>query len=1007
MKRRLLVIFLIILIISFIGISIGRAQVRQSGSIRGIVVDDQGEPLPGVTVEVKGPALIGTMTFVTTEKGIFRIPALPPGENYVIICTLDGFQTVRREGLIVNVGKVTNVRITMKPSVMKEEVTVVAASPMVDVASNKVVQNITTEVIETLPIARDIVSAIQIAPGVVERRVHGSSRNDAGYMIDGVIANAPNQGYAEARISWETIEEIEFITAGATPEGYHSTGGFMNVVTKSGGNNFSGMLIGYYTNEDLSSPTLPEEKMDVLGISKPFFSIHDIETSGILGGPIVKDKLWFFANYRFHDIKNHNRFRPTTILGKYYGPYEFKEQEHYGYLKLTSQLAQSLRLSTMLTLWWRPKPYNSTSWNRPAEAWVSNNATQRTGTALLSWIIDQNTFVDFRAGFWRHQSKMPYSVEECRNNPQYYDAYTGYYWGAAWNYRIGRKFTWIANAKLTRFQDDFLGGDHEFKLGFEFQYGSQLNNNWRPNSISLWTFYNENPYYYRGLYGLDKPHPTYGDGRINLTTLGTEDGASAVRSHIYRVGGFFHDSMTIAQRFTLNFGLRVDYVSGGIPGVTDNPADSLAQAVGEFYMVPKYGFNPFGLLQYEEWDPAMTLLQITPTFGLTYDLFGDGKTVLKSSFGRYPEALVTAVFESVYPAGGRTFNFYWWDLNGNRQPDAPPIDAYKHYGASPAGMMSTLFKERIDPNITSPYVNEAVFAVEHELVSNLKVSLSYIWKDWKNVMGDQYYDFNTGSYWSKEDSGYWIPFTTTIPAYGNFPAQEVTMYFLSKDAPEQVTRLRNIDDAKRTYQAFELSFIKRMSHGWQLGGSLVISSLKGNYPVSTSGFVWNRNFRDPNWYINADGNLPSSRPLQIKLYGSAQLPAGFLGSFFFVHSSGSPWQRTITVVPPSSWAEANNVSTQSFSINVEPRGSRWTESTSILDLRLEKRFEIKDYGFLSVFVDIYNVLGNTYFYIATNPGGVWRPVDNNTNEGTYSPGWTGITGFRGVRTLKFSLKFTF
>ena len=85
MKRRLLVIFLIILIISFIGISIGRAQVRQSGSIRGIVVDDQGEPLPGVTVEVKGPALIGTMTFVTTEKGIFRIPALPPGENLSLI----------------------------------------------------------------------------------------------------------------------------------------------------------------------------------------------------------------------------------------------------------------------------------------------------------------------------------------------------------------------------------------------------------------------------------------------------------------------------------------------------------------------------------------------------------------------------------------------------------------------------------------------------------------------------------------------------------------------------------------------------------------------------------------------------------------------------------------------------------------------------------------------------------------------------------------------------------
>ena len=324
-------------------------------------------------------------------------------------------------------------------------------------------------------------------------------------------------------------------------------------------------------------------------------------------------------------------------------------------------------------------------------------------------------------------------------------------------------------------------------------------------------------------------------------------------------------------------------------------------------------------------------------------------------------------------------------------------------------MVSTLYENRIDPDLTAPWVDQLNVMIEHELVSDLKISASYVYKDWKNSMSDRLYDLSTGRYWNTYERApeFWVPFTTTIPAYGDIPAQTVKMYFLSKNSPEQVTRLTKIPEAKRRYQALEFSFNKRMSRGWQMGGSVVLSSLKGNYSVDASGYVWDAAFNTPNWYINRDGNLESSRPLYIKLFGSYTLPWDFVASFFYLHASGTPWQRTLTVYPPAAWAAANNVRSDAFSINVEPLGSRRNEASDNLDLRIEKQFRIGDRGRLAAYVDIFNVLGTSMLEVSTNPGGTWRPADANTTEGVYSPDWMGITNFIGARTFEFSVRFWF
>ena len=243
--------------------------------MRGRVLDKGGEPLPGVSITVTGPALIGREATVTNERGSFRIASLPPGKEYAVLAELSGFQPVKREMLIVQVGATVTLEIQMNLSEIKTEITVIGTAPTVDTAQAKMVQTVTKEVLEALPLSRNYISASQIAPAVQERRIHGGTRNDTGLMVDGAAANAANQGFAEVNISWDSIEEIELITGAVSAETGNAVGGVMNVVTKSGGNKFSASAWAYFTNQHLSQSLFSPEQIAALAVAPPSFPIFD------------------------------------------------------------------------------------------------------------------------------------------------------------------------------------------------------------------------------------------------------------------------------------------------------------------------------------------------------------------------------------------------------------------------------------------------------------------------------------------------------------------------------------------------------------------------------------------------------------------------------------------------------------------------------------------------------------------------------------------------------------
>lgn len=975
------------------------AQVGQTGSIRGQILDAQKAPLPGVTITVTSPVLMGKQSVVTNVDGTYKFPPILPPGVYSVVAELQGFNSVRRDNVVVRVATSVSVNLEMVQATLNEEVTVVAASPVVDVVSTSINQNATRDLIETLPFSNRNVwtFAMTTASGVLGRSIHGEGAATSLFQIDGVQSNEADNNVTNTIVDMDTVEEVEFVTGGLDSMVYGGRSGFMNVVTKSGGNQLHGMAQFYYTGKSLQQVLPSPEQLAALGIAPPTFAIYDDDMSATLGGPIFKDKLWFFASFKYTTLKNAVAFNPTTIQGVYYGPYDQITTRPNYFGKLTWQVTQNLKLSSALNFGASTNPHFYTGPYLTASASAINRELTFLSSNSLTWVIDPDTILDIRAGV-RIKDWTGRYTSEAVPGPSFTDSYTGYDWGN----RGSENYTYKENdqvaLKILRYQNDFLGGNHEFQAGFEFVRFRGDWGYWRDNPID-WTYYNGNPYYYRGLYGLNGPHPLYGDGLLTLNTYGTARGDSQQIGIGYRYSGYIQDSMTIKNRLTINVGLRYDKILTNVPALTKKAAGgTLGAAIGEYYLRPAYGFNPYLDLSYEAWNNCYPYSGLAPTIGLSYDLTGKGKTVLKLHYGTYFDAASTGTWSGLQPTSPIGFSFYWTDINGNGQPDAPPFDTYVlRPGQNPLTMLSTTFKQQIDPTLKNPYTREFIAGLDHELLPFLKVSLTYIYRDHKNFTASLNYDQTSGTYWNllEQHPEWWVPFTTTVPAYGGFPAEQVTVYYRSNNAPATFGVLTNVPQMKSTYSGLELAFEKRNHDGWSLGGSF-------NYS-----YQWSYgNFTSPNTRINAEGRQ-GTVPLYAKLYGTFKIPYGFVASFIYLHAEGTFWGRSVSVSAPTAWITANKVNAGTVNATIEAPDERQNVSTDNMDFRIEKEFKLGSFGRLGVFADVFNLLGAQYINVPVNPAGTWKPTDNNTDQGTYTPATMKISGISGIRSFRLSVRFSF
>ncbi len=611
MRRTIVSMIAIFTVLLLMG-SISYAQIR-TGSIRGTVTDTEGEILPGATVELVGEKLMGgTRSILTNDEGKFRFPNLMPGE-YEVTITLEGFQTAKMTKLRVKIAGTVTVDVILNLASLEESVTVSAETPVVDVQKSVVSTNIGSELMEVLPMRRfSFFDYAGTTPGVTSssgdhsnnwQSAMGSGTTQNTYYFEGVETTSPDNAGSWYWANVDSIEEMDVIVSGAPAEYGNFQGMVVNLVSKTGSNTFSGNLNFYYRANWLTGNNTPDEEF-------PFYRDKYNEITGTLGGPIIKDKLWFFFAGQYAD---------DTSVGvgadPAFGAGLYRSRTMFWRFDWQINKNNKLTLSCDFDDYrWEDTPDAFYPYETVSSEDSSNPLPSATWTSILS----PNTFFEIKyAGWW--VTLISEAADGDRVTPMRYDAYTGMYSGNASWWGDWPQHQHQVQGSVSHFAEDFLGGDHEFKFGVIYN-----------NSYAGWKWgYNSNMYYYDW-----DGYPYY------AFFMNPEEYGGVLN----RISSFLDDSWSVSDRLTLNLGVRFDHTRGGYPELskldeTANPIETLPADMD--------------LLKWDTWSPRL---------GLVYQLTGDRKTIFKASYGRYYGHMLMRDFYQSAPSRGERS---WWLYNWN------------------------------------------------------------------------------------------------------------------------------------------------------------------------------------------------------------------------------------------------------------------------------------------------------------------------------------------------------
>jgi hypothetical protein len=1014
--------FLLIVFLS-VGLVLAATAQEQTGSIKGKITDTEGFPLPGAFVYIDSPAMLDIQTYITSETGLIKFHNLPLG-IYRMTVEMPGFKTVNIENIIVHVGMALRFHIAMEITSIEEETTLKIPSPMGDPESVKSSKIFEQSFIRRIPISRDLHDIVTLAPGVIQDStffpktsiIQGSSARANLYAFDNMSMNDPAGMHIVTNINFDTIEEVEVITSALPTQIGNVDGGYVNVVTKSGGNKSSGQALIYHTSESLASPLISKQEQSDTGVPSPSLDKKLWDFSLSIGGPILPDKLWYFLNGRLVSQSRSTSFIPwTDPQGIEHKAFDWDNTEKMTFIKLTSQFVPYLKVTAMFNLVNRNRPFhdNFLEWN------VTSGATRHMdhentilGAGSLNYIIDQNTFVDIKAGYF--YNKLPLLLQEdVISEPSYVDRRSGHIWGSGSLNEKQMKKKFQASAFLTRFQDDILGASHELKIGGEYEYSSVDLSAWKENNLTV--FYNQGDPYFFGINTSPSTSNMVGKGIISFLIASKAEDEFVPRFDLQRLSLVLQDTATFAQRFTLNLGIRFDRSTASQASLlklaSGNP---ISVTLGENLIEPLVNFNPYGEFQISPWKNMITWNVFSPRLGFVFDVFGDGKSLFKVSYFRYAEETTLNNAVNLSPFGPtRSHSFYWYDENMDAAVDEndtfiPYPEDYRFYD-------SAFAKSRIVSDTTAPQTNAITVGLHTEIFPDFSVGLTYISKKKKNIYENVLFSLDLEKDWysiKQDTEGWWIPFETIIPGNEDYDDTSVTVYFPSADAPLLFERFTNVPELTRKYGGFEIAFKKRMSHNWQLTGSATLSKTTGNIGLGYFASSGGTSAADsPNYFVNIkeDARLDYDRPVIIKLAGTFRFPFDIYLSMFYMYASGAPWARSVTIFPPSQEGMENSVSALPVTVLLENPGTRRTDAYENLNIRVEKDIVLSRSKKLSLILDIFNVLGNQYQNIVENDGGFWYPTEENSTEGIriVDPNYKKITSLQGARSFRLGLNFKF
>jgi len=995
----------------------------QTGAIKGRVVDKQGQPLTGAYLYVSSPTMLGIANFITPKTGRYGITGLSPG-RYKLIVEMPGFKTVVVENVAVTAGATATLDFKLEPSEIEDEVIGGRPGSTLDRESARWAIVLDNDLLSRLPLKRDFAAVLGLVPGLVfegdapgsRASVNGLPATTNVFVRDGVNMTRPEDQRSMSRINVDLIDQVVVETAGHAAEAGPAQGAYVNVIHRPGGRSFQGSLAYTNASKGLAKSLWSAGEIAEMGgaVLPSLQREHDFSLT--LGAPVLEDIALFFGNVRYRAQSRKAPFRYwTDPLGVRHFVYDLADRDMSGLFKLSMGILDKFKG----VLEFGFSSIRQPIYDEDIDRLRPEAATRRLdgegaflGRGGFSYNVDQSTRVDLGIGYSKY--KQPLLLNDTASaKPQYYDVITGYSWGSGSTNDREEANRMRADVTITRLQDRFLGMPHELVAGGEYETVYSTSSVWKANNL-IYNYTSGSPYTYGRTIS-----PTSGNevgwGLIGFWIASGQEGGLSVRRELKRLGFFAQDTMRIGGRLSLSGGLRFDRSEARFPAVTKGSSGNpISAALGSSIIGPQMGHNLYGQFSLAAWEKAIIWNSLSPRAGLSFDVLGNGMTILKGSYARIPEYLglgYSRDLAQVDPLASH--DFIWFDENGDGAVNAS--DAFVLMPYDFRVYRSEFFRQAVDPNLTAPVIEEWTAGLEQEIFRDFTFSARYISRRQTNAIGHVLYDPSTGAHWWRvEDApeGWWVPFSTVVPGTGGYSDVPVTLSLRSTTAPNFFERIENVPELTAKYRSLEFSFRKRLTNNWQLFGSFAWNRSTGTTSVASRWSAGNSPvLLTPNAFINiaATDRLLQDRPLVARLAGTVRFRWDIYLSFLFKAQSGSPWARTVTIIPPAGWAGANGADTAPVTVYLESPGSRRFGSWKNLDFRVEKEFKKADRTLFSASIDVFNVLGDKYRTLDLNDGGTWAPAGEGAGTGTrvlsgtygtYLPLW-------GTRVVRFNISLKF
>jgi outer membrane receptor protein involved in Fe transport len=882
-------------------LSLGAGSVwaqSQGGSLQGKVTDAGGQPVAGAVLQVSGPALQGFQGSSTDVEGQYVFPFLPVGTDYAVSVEAPGFGKVLRKGIEIRLGVTTSLGFTLSKG--QTEIVVTAAAPIIDVKKTEVGANLSDKMISTIPLGRDAAGIAFLAPGAVSSglantpSISGASGPENSYTVNGVDVTSSLAGLNVVALNFDFIEATEVKTGGLDSEYGAFTGGTVNSITKSGGNEFHGGLFAYYFDDGLGAQENRLENPSLVDYRKSF---KQYDVGGSLGGYFVKDKLWFFAAYDYNktDVAytangtDANVFLNGRPSGSWAAPTGYKNTDKnpmYA-LKLTWNVSPSHKLAFSLfgnndkNEYYRnlnnPNPTASPftqktdnyaaslQWNATwspkffTEMVISRRDTKldnapRNAAALDHWAY----YYQVGGSGSTYAGYNGYEVIPT-GPPNAYDPASGRIDLSSWAPSLGGQIhdhQKDTNDQLRLKATNLfsLWGRHELSYGVQI-YNIHFDRNFNYTGPGFTESYPGDPFFGRTTSGGAIVRWQYGD-------------STYPNQYLFRVQGFMNDNnkktkqtytaywaqdnWNLTDHFMVKVGLRLDQIHMKGNQNNLNVPDQILPGRGYSNGTPRsVNIN-------DEWAPRL---------GFTWDVAHNNKSKLYGFWGIYYERIPNDM--AVRALTDEYFHFSYFFDPGLTIPVPDPGYHYTY------GFSNSLIEG--DPGggrLKGPYNEEVILGYQYEVRPDLNLGVRAVYRALGRVIEDISVDGAYTYIITNPDqwTNVWVPDALGRPGY---------WYRFPKPT--------------RIYKALEITADKRFSNNWMMQGSYVLSRLQGNYEglYNSSSEQLDPNITSlydiPSLLINSYGLLPNDRTHVLKVYGGyffSNIPLELSGNFSL--QSGTP-----------------------------------------------------------------------------------------------------------------------